>query len=132
MTELPIQVIAKKTNRLIVLRVLTAVVFAIVTALLLWWYIDVLSTPVVSEPTNGITINQRSLALAFFIVIGLIIVGGIGYVVNLGLAITGLIISSIKYKKQTTTIGTLIYFIVFTALPILVEGIFFILVYAIG
>lgn len=117
----------KKTKKFLALKIISAVIFSVVTALLVWWFLEVLSTPLVSESTNGVTINERSLALAFFIVIGLIIVGGIGYSINLVLSITGIILSSINYKKRTTAKGSLIFFIIFTILPVLTEILFFLL-----
>ncbi len=93
-----------------VLKIITAIVFAITTIFFIYVYADVLNTPV-NKPEDGL---GKGIGIAVILVVGLLL-----YIPSIILAIIGLIITIISYIKKICSLGTMIYFIVFTLLPVM-------------
>ena len=89
-------------------KIILTVLYIVITGFLLFAFIDALNK-------TGEHV-QLGIALTYAIVV--ILFGGIAYGVSLVLGLIGLIISAIGVKRNYSSIGTLVYFIVFTALPI--------------
>lgn len=100
----------KKSVFLIVWQVIVALLFISVTAFLTFLFLDVINAP----PPVKNTIDGRGL-----VIILAIIIGGIGYLANVITSIIGVVVSVVSRKKETCGIIPLIYFIVFTILPII-------------
>ena len=94
------------------LKIITAIFYVIVTAVLLYGLIDLLVAP--SE--------NFSFALGLYLAIIVIILGFIGYIITLVPAVIGLIYSIVKKSGK----ANVIYFLVFSLLPILTEATFII------
>ena len=90
-----------------VLKIITAILFIIATAYSVWMLADI----IVDSKTNG---------WAGLGMIAWIVVAAIALAIPLIVALIGLISSIIKCSKSLCTIGTLVYFIVFTLLPLVV------------
>ncbi len=100
-----------------VLLIIALIGYVVVTAFLTYWLVDSLTLP--DE-------NDVSLNLAFLLVFGVIIVGGIGYIAVFIISLSGLIMTIAK-KKQGVSKGRLAVFIIMTVLPILSEIIYIVL-----
>lgn len=108
MTNLNIE--KPKYKSLLVFKILFIVAYVLMTAFLVWNFIDALNS------------ENVGLSLALYLALIVIIIGSIGYIVCLTLAIIGLIISIIKKTKPN-----IITFIIFTFLPIITEAIIIII-----
>lgn len=106
---------AKKKNVfLIVWKIVVALIYVLVTAFIAYLLIDALNTP---PPQQG-QIDGRGFALAAFIILA-IIFGLIGYLANVITSIIGIIVSSSHKKQQKCGNGSIVYFVIFTFLPII-------------
>ncbi len=119
----PITPIKKKNTLLIVLQVIVAVLFVGLTAFLVGGLINEINTPPANTEN---TIDLSGLGLALYLIIVIILIGGAGYLLNTILSIVGLIISLSK-RKDGVGKGTIIYFIIFIALPIITEALLILL-----
>lgn len=104
----------KRSVAVLVLQIITAVIYTLLTAYFVVLLIDVINTP---PPQDG-SFDSKGLALAAFLIIT-IAIGGIGYIVNLIVSIAGIIVSANAKKKELVGIGRVIYFVIFTLLPII-------------
>ncbi len=95
---------------------LSIVVYVAVTTILIVWLTDTLAAST-DDLSSG-------LGMAFFVIFGLILVGGCGYVISTILAIVGLVMTRAKLKQGVKR-SRLIIFIILTALPFITWGIFF-------
>ena len=102
-------------KKMLALKIISGVLFGLVTIFMLWLTIDAWLDP------------SDFAVLGYFI--GVIVWGSIGYGVNLILNATVMIISAIKRPKGEVSKGTLIYFIIFTVLPLLMWLVFFLLTF---
>ncbi len=91
-----------------VLKIITAILYLIATVIAVLLMID----PVVSSSGN----ESAGAAVALIFLAPLSIVA---YAVPTVVSLAGLIVSFINFLRKRTTLGTLIYFIVFTILPFL-------------
>lgn len=112
----------KKKGELTALKVVSAILYALVTGFLLFEFFWILFT----EQSNV------GLGLAVYLVIILAAIGSIANAVPTILSLIGLIITVVKRKKGEFSISTLVYFIVFTALPYVTEGILFLTCYIVS
>ncbi len=97
---------------LTILKILSAVFYALVTAYLVYGLIDVLSSG-----------GNVSLGIAVYLTFSVIILGSIGYIITLIPAIIGLISSIAKEAG----LFSILYFVVFILLPIITEGVIIII-----
>ena len=100
----------KKSLAVLILQIVTAVLFALTTAVIIWSIIS----GVVSDMNNESGWKLGKLGMAII----LIIYGILGYGATAITSIVGLVLCCSKKFKSTTTKGQKIYFIVFIALPI--------------
>ena len=105
----------KKSVFLIVWQVIVALLFISVTAFLTVLFLDVINAP----PPDKNTIDGRGIGLAVFLIFFVPAIGGIGYIANVVTSIVGIVVSVMNREKGTCGIMPLIYFIVFTILPII-------------
>ena len=101
-----------KEIKLKALKIISVVCYAIVSAFLVYLLLSV----VINPGTN------YNLAVGVCLIFGLVF-GGIGYLVTLIPTIIGLIISIVKREKGCTK-KTRVFFIIFTILPFISEGLF--------
>lgn len=112
----------KKKGELTALKVVSAILYALVTGFLLFEFFWILFTEQ----------SHVGLGLAVYLVIILAAIGSIANAVPTILSLIGLIITVVKRKKGEFSISTLVYFIVFTALPYVTEGILFLTCYIVA
>lgn len=113
--------ISKKKGELTLLKIFTAVIYAIIAVFLIYQLISV----VFGENTN------LGLSLAVYLIVIVLYLGSIANAVPTILSVIGLIITAIKRKKGEYSLSTLLYFIVFSILPYLTEGVLFLITYII-
>lgn len=106
----------EKKSKQLVWKILFLVAYLAITAFILIQYFELLS--IADEPSHG-------LSLAVFLIVIVLIIGGIGYGVSLIFAVIGLILSIIKKSGK----GNVVFFSIATALPIITEGVFILLCY---
>ena len=82
--------------------------FVITTAFLGYTFIDILVNP-------G---SNQGLSFAFWYALVFIIIGSGGYIISMICPIIGVILTLVK-RPQGLRVGQLVYFIIFTVLPIL-------------
>ena len=105
----------KQTNKkLLVFKIIALVVYACLVGLILVEFIPILAQT---------DVNKQKISLAFFIVLILIIMGGIIAVINTIVSAIGLIVA-IKDKARKKS--NIIFFVIMTILPLLTEVAFFI------
>ena len=102
---------------------IVAVLFVGLTVFLVSGLINEITKPPVNSEN---TIDLSGLGLALYLIIVIILIGGAGYLLNTILSIVGLIISLSK-RKDGVGNGTIIYFVVFIALPIITEALLILL-----
>lgn len=102
-----------------VLKILSAVFYAIVTAFIIYCFFDAL----VESKENGFAVLGYVLIL---------ITAGISYLLPLILSVVGLILSAVAKSKGQGTIKTVIYFLIFTALPLISWFVFLLLTKVLG
>ena len=88
-----------------VLKIVTAVLYALAAIITLWFMIDIALTP-------------KNIGTAFAIVLWLAIAIPV-LAVPLIVSLVGLILSAINKKRLQCTLGSMIYFAIFTALPVI-------------
>lgn len=104
----------RKNNKLLkAFKITYLIIYSLLTLFLILTYIDVMVNPS----------DMQNLGIALYLVIFVLIIGGIGYAVSLIFAVTGLVISIKKKVKKST----LAFYIVATALPVVTELAFIIL-----
>ena len=104
----------KRPVAVLVLQIITAIIYTLLTGFFISMLIDVAGTP----PAQDGSFDGKGLALAVFLIM-LIVFGGIGYIINLILSIVGIVVSSNAKKKELCGMGRVIYFVVFTLLPLI-------------
>lgn len=104
----------KRAVAVTALQIITAVIYTFLTTYFMIMLIDVINTP---PPQDG-SFDGRGLALAAFLIIT-IAIGGIGYIINLIVSIAGIVVSANAKKKDIVGMGSIIYFVIFTVLPII-------------
>ena len=102
-------------KKLTAVKIVWLVVMAVLTAWLVWGLVDVINTH--DQTTSG-------LSLAVYLVIMVLIFGGIGYGVCALIGIVGTIVVAVNIKKGITTKGTLAWFICMIVIPIVFETAF--------
>ena len=115
-----------KSTFLLVWKIVVAVLYVIITALLVWGLVDALIK--LNTPVPDGKVNFNGLGFAIFLVIIVLVFGTIAYAINVITSIVGLVIS----RKKGADKGTKIYFIVFIFLPIITEILLFIIGRALG
>ncbi len=95
---------------------LSIIAYVAVTTILIVWLTDTLAAST-DDVSSG-------LGMAFFVIFGLIVVGGCGYVISTILALVGLIMTAKRLKKGAS-LAMLIVFIALTVLPFITWGVFF-------
>jgi len=106
----------KKSTSYKVLKIISLLIYIVLLAFLLIEFI-----PIILETD----ITKQKTMLVFFIMFILIIIGGIGAILNTIVSLIGLSLT-IKNRKKEDKKGSLIFFIIMTILPIFTEIIFFI------
>jgi len=106
----------KKSTSYKVLKIISLLIYVVLLAFLLIEFI-----PIILETD----ITKQKTMLVFFIMFILIIIGGIGAILNTIVSLIGLSLT-IKNRKKEDNKGSLIFFIIMTILPIFTEIIFFI------
>ncbi len=106
----------KKSTSYKVLKIISLLIYIVLLAFLLIEFI-----PIILETD----ITKQKTMLVFFIMFILIIIGGIGAILNTIVSLIGLSLT-IKNRKKEDNKGSLIFFIIMTILPIFTEIIFFI------
>jgi len=106
----------KKSTSYKVLKIISLLIYVVLLAFLLIEFI-----PIILETD----IKKQKTMLVFFIMFILIIIGGIGAILNTIVSLIGLSLT-IKNRKKEDKKGSLIFFIIMTILPIFTEIIFFI------
>ena len=101
----------KKSLAVLILQIVTAVLFALTTAVIIWSVVSGYVSDLNNE--SGWKFGKLGMALA------LIIYGVSGYGATAITSIVGLVLSCTKKRKSITTKGQKIYFIVFIVLPII-------------
>lgn len=92
-----------------VLKVIFFIVYVLVTAYLAFSFVSAVTAP-----------ENSNIELALFLVFGVIIVGGIGYIVSIIPGLIGLLTAIFTKSKK----GDIVFFIVAVILPIITEGAF--------
>ena len=100
------KIIENKAKRFLPLKVIIAVIFAVVTIFLIWTFLDVFDD------------SNVNLSFGVWLAIIHIIIGGIAYGVNVILSLIGLILTLVKVKPIRK--GQVVYFVVFIALPVII------------
>ena len=108
-----------KNKKYTVLKILSAVGYGLITLFMLYVFFDALSE-----------VRENGFAILGYVII--LVMVGICYLVPLILSTIGLILSAIARLKGESTIRTVIYFIVFTALPLVSWFIFLLLSKVLG
>ena len=111
----------QKKGELTLLKIFSAVIYAIIAVFLIYQLIGV----VFGENTN------LGLSLAVYLIVILLYLGSIANAVPTILSVIGLIITAVKRKRGEYSLSTLVYFIVFSILPYLTEGVLFLITYII-
>ena len=94
------------------LKIVWAVIFIAITAWMIWGLADVLA----SKGQKG-----WGIGLALYLTLIVMVFGSIGYVIDIIIAIVGVVLS-VRNLNETTSKKTLISFIVMAVLPIVVEA----------
>ena len=97
------------------IKIIWLVVMGLITALLVWGLIDVVGVE------EG---SKKGLAVAAYLIIMVIILGGIGYGACFLIGIVGTIVTAVNLKKGLTTKGTLVWFVLMIIIPALLETTF--------
>ena len=111
--------ITVRNKKYIVLKILSAVFYAVITAFMVILFVDAL----IDSKENG------------FVVLGYILILvtiGLSYLLPLILSVIGLILSSVAKSRGESKMGTVIYFLVFTCLPVVSWFVFLILTKVLG
>lgn len=111
----------QKKGELTLLKIFSAVIYAIIAVFLIYQLISVFF----GENTN------LGLSLAVYLIVILLYLGSIANAVPTILSVIGLIITAVKRKRGEYSLSTLVYFIVFSILPYLTEGVLFLITYII-
>lgn len=112
-TEVTQEVTEQKTiKKMLGLKIVTAIIFGLVA---IWFAYSMISIAGDLNSAEG----WEGLGIAIVLVLVLAL-GGICLAASLVLSLVGLIISIVRKIKKRVTTGTLIYFIVFTVLPIVI------------
>lgn len=111
----------QKKGELTLLKIFSAVTYAIIAVFLIYQLIGV----VFGENTN------LGLSLAVYLIVIVLYLGSIANAVPTILSVIGLIITAVKRKRGEYSLSTLVYFIVFSILPYLTEGVLFLITYII-
>jgi hypothetical protein len=106
----------EKKSKQLVWKILFLVAYLAITAFILIQYFELLS--ITDDPSHG-------LSVAVFLVVIVLIIGGIGYAISLVFGAIGLFLSISKHSGK----GNIIFFSIATALPIVTEGVFILLSY---
>lgn len=108
-----------KNKKYNILKILSAVFYAVITAFMVILFVDAL----IDSKENG------------FVVLGYILILvtiGLSYLLPLILSAIGLILSLVAKSRGESKIGTVIYFLVFTCLPVVSWFVFLILTKVLG
>ncbi len=108
----------RKYKKFTALKIISAVVWLITLAWLIYGAIDVAMIPLDN--------NGRGISVAFFLTFNVIIFGGIGNAISLIISLVGTLTSLVGYKQGTVKLSTLITFLILFILPIITEVIFII------
>lgn len=108
--------VVQEKKRYLVLKILSALFYALVTLFVLALFVSTLT-----EQAGEVDLR----ALGFLL---LLIYCGFGYVPGVAISLAGIIFSAINLRKNQSTVGTLIYFIIFTVLPVVTFIVFLLLV----
>lgn len=111
----------QKKGELTLLKIFSAVIYAIIAVFLIYQLIGVFF----GENTN------LGLSLAVYLIVIVLYLGSIANAVPTILSVIGLIITAVKRKRGEYSLSTLVYFIVFSILPYLTEGVLFLITYII-
>ncbi len=106
----------QEKKKYLVLKILSGLFYALVTLFVL-----VLFVSTITEQAGEI--DLRALAFLLFL-----IYCGFGYIPGVAISLAGTILSAISLRKKKTTVGTLVYFIIFTVLPVITFLLFLLLV----
>ena len=108
-----------KNKKYTVLKILSAVFYVIVTVFILYCFFDAL----IESKENGFAV------LGYVLILVMV---GICYLVPLILSTIGLILSAVAKSNGQSSLGTVIYFIIFTALPLVSWFVFLLLTKVLG
>ena len=108
-----------KNKKYTVLKILSAVFYAIVTAFMIYCFFDAF----VESKENGFAVLGYVLIL---------VTVGISYLLPLILSVVGLILSAVAKSRGESKMGTVIYFLVFTCLPVVSWFVFLLLTKVLG
>lgn len=111
MEELNVKAV-KAQKAVNVFKIISAVIYGLITVFLLITFFDT----VFSNSEN------KGLSLAVYLAIILIAIGGIAYAVNMAVTLIGFIITALNIKNGIKK-SNLVYFLIFTVLPIFTEAI---------
>ena len=120
--------VLKIEKALKILKVITAIMYSLVTLFLLITFFDTVFSAYPSEDLSqsaneGVNIVLgKDFSIAMYIALVLIIIGGISYLITLIPTIIGFIISAVNIKKGVKK-SNMIYFLVFTLLPVITEAV---------
>lgn len=106
----------EKNSKQLVWKILFLVVYLALTTFILIEYFGLMR--VVGDTSYG-------LSVAVFLIVIVLIIGGIGYAISLVFGAIGLFLSISKHSGK----GNIIFFSIATALPIITEGVFILLSY---
>lgn len=98
----------QKSGKFLALRILAPIFFAITTAFLVYTFIDIIIDP-------G---SNQGLSFALWYTLIFIIFGTGGYIVSIIFPLIGMLLTLFR-RPQGLRVGQLIYFIIFTILPII-------------
>jgi hypothetical protein len=99
----------EKSRKYTILKVAVTILYIAITAFLIGSVID-------SMHAEGEAV-QLGIALTYAIIV--VIIGGIAYGISLIPSIIGIVLTSVGLKRKTNSFKSLLYFIIFTALPII-------------
>ena len=108
-----------KNKKYTVLKILSAVFYAIITAFIIYCFLDAL----IESKENGFAVLGYVLIL---------VTVGISYLLPLILSVVGLILSAVAKSNGQATLKTVIYFLIFTALPLISWFVFLLLTKVLG
>lgn len=111
--------ISKKKGELTLLKIFSAVIYAIIAVFLIYQFASLFF----NEQSN------LGLSIAVYLIVIVLYLGSIANAVPTILSAIGLIITAIKRKKGEYSLSTLVYFIVFSILPYLTEGVLVLITY---
>ena len=109
--------VENKPKKFTPLKVIWLVVFAITTFWIIWGFVDLMSF-------RGKT--DWGFAFALYLTISVGVLGTAGYLLSVILGAVGVFISLKAFRNDKATKKTLICFVVMTLLPIVVEGLVFV------